>query len=113
MKKVIILIIAILMILSLLGMFYMTNRKLTKEQFISLMKSFEQISNVKLEGSTTKYIKDEIMLSVRNDGLHTWVNAKTKESIGYFPNMEIYSLLNYEESDSTGLENSEYTFVRI
>ncbi len=113
MKKISISIIIILILLGLFTIFFITNKRLSKDEFISLMKSFEQVSNVKIEGSVTKYIKDEYMLSIRKDGLYTWGNSKTKESIGYFPNLKTYSLLNYDDSDVTGLENSEYTFIRI
>jgi len=113
MKKLIIFIIVILILLSGIIILFTTNKKLSKDEYISLMKSFDQVTNVKIEGSMTKYIKDEYMLSIRSDGLYTWGNSKTKECIGYFPSLKIYSFLDYNDGGVKGLESLEYTFIRI
>ena len=89
----------------------MANNELSKDEFISVMKGFDQVSNVKIEGSMTKYIKDEYMLSIRDDGLYTWANSKTEECISYFPNDKIYAFVDYVNSDNIGVEESEYTFI--
>lgn len=111
MKKNIIFIVVILTLLSGIGIFRMINKKLSKEEFIALMNSFEQVSNVKIEGKQTKYIKDEYMLSIREDGLYTWGNSKTKECISYFPNEKTYAFVDYSHSEDW--EKAEYTFIRI
>ena len=86
---------------------------MTPEEFVALMNSFEQVSNVKIEGKQTKYIKDEYMLSIREDGLYTWGNSKTSESISYFPNEKMYAFVDYAYSDRNDFEKTEYTFIRI
>ena len=111
MKKIIILIVVILILLSGIAIFLMANNELSKDEFISVMKGFDQVSNVKIEGSMTKYIKDEYMLSIRDDGLYTWANSKTEECISYFPNDKIYAFVDYVNSDNIGVEESEYTFI--
>jgi len=111
MKKIIIFLITSLILIGLICTFCIANQKLTKEEFISLMKIFENVSNVKLEGSTTKYIKDQYMLSIRDDGLYTWQNSKTKEYIVYSPNLKEYSSLSYHNEEFNNLEDSEYTFI--
>ena len=112
MKKIYIFIVLVLL-LSGFGIFRMLNKKLSKEEFIALMNSFEKVSNVKIEGKQTKYIKDEYMLSIREDGLYTWGNSKTSECISYFPEEKIYAFIDYDHSDSNELEKAEYTFIRI
>ena len=113
MKKTIIFIVVILTLLSAFVIFRMMNKKLSKEEFVALMDSFEQVSNVKIEGRETKYIKDEYMLSIRKDGLYTWGNSKTGECISYFPNEKIYAFVDYARSDSNDFEKTEYRFIRI
>ena len=113
MKKICIFIVAVLILLSGLGIFKMLNKELSKDEFVALMNSFEQVSNVKLEGGVTKYIKDEYILSIREDGLYTWGNSKTSECISYFPNEKIYTFVEYARSDSNDFEKAQYTFIRI
>lgn len=111
MKKIIIFIIAMLILLSGFEIFRMMNKKLSKEEFIHLINSFEEVSNAKIEGRETTYIKDEYMLSIREDGLYTWGNSKTKECISYFPNEKTYAFVDYSHSEDW--EKAEYTFIRI
>ena len=113
MKKICIFIVVVLILLSGFWIFTMLNKELSKDEFVALMSSFEQVSNVKIEGRETKYIKDEYMLSIREDGLYTWGNSKTSECISYFPNEKIYSFVEYARSDSNDFEKAQYTFIRI
>jgi hypothetical protein len=113
MKKIFIFIVVVSILLSGFGIFRMINKELSKDEFVALMNSFEQVSNVKLEGGVTKYIKDEYMLSIREDGLYTWGNSKTGECISYFPNEKIYAFVDYAHSDSNDFEKAKYTFIRI
>lgn len=113
MKKTIILGIIILIgiLLILFTVFSIANKNLSKEEFVSLMGDFKQVSNVKIESkSLTKYVKDEYMLSIRSDGLYTWGNEKTRECISYLPDLKMYQLINYSD-DISGLENAEYKFI--
>ena len=113
MKKTCIFIVVVLILLSGLGIFRMINKELSKEEFIALMNSFKQVSNVKMEGRDIIYKKDEYMLSIREDGLHMWGNYKTSEGISYIPNEKIYAFVDNEHSDSVDWEKTEYTFIRI
>ena len=114
MKKIIIFIVAILILLSVFGIFRILNKELSKDEFIALMNSFEQVSNVKIEGRETKYIKDEYMLAIREDGLYTWGNSKTSEIISYLPSQKTYTISkHYLRSDSNDFEKAKYTFIRI
>ena len=113
MKKICIFIVVVLILVGGLWIFKMRNKELSKEEFVALMDSFEQVSNVKIEGRETKYIKDEYMLSIRKDGLYTWGNSKTGECISYFPNEKIYAFVDYARSDSNDFEKTEYRFIRI
>ena len=115
MKQTIIFIITILILLILGVGIYMKNnteKQLSKDDFISLMNSFENVSNVKLEGSSIKYIKDGVMLVIEKSGLYTWSDSKTKECIRYSPSDKQYAMIKYGESDFSDLEKSEYTFIR-
>ena len=56
MKKISIFIVVVLILLSRFGIFRMINKELSKKEFIALMNSFEQVDNVKMEGSGTTYI---------------------------------------------------------
>ena len=109
-----IIIIGIIIVLNLGAFLYYTNnKKMSKEDFIGLMKSFENVSNVKLESSTTtKYIKEEYLLSIGKNGIFTWADSKTKECISWTPNYNTYSILEYIDNE-TVLENTKYTFIRI
>lgn len=111
MKKICIFIVVVLILLS--GLALMINKELSKEEFIALMNSFKQVSNVKMEGRDIIYKKDEYMLSIREDGLYTWGNYKTSEGISYIPNEKIYAFVDNEHSDSVDWEKTEYTFIRI
>ena len=92
---------------------YLNNKEMSKEDFLQLMKSFENVPNVKLESSiTTKYIKDGYSISIRKDEIYTWANSKTKECISWSPKSKTYSVLDYR-NDQTGLENAEYNFIRF
>lgn len=114
MKKISIFIVVVLILLSGFGIFRMINKELSKKEFIALMNSFEKVDNVKMEGSGTTYIKDEYILSIREDGLYTWANSKTSECISYFPEEKIYAFVDYTRTDSNEWEKAaEYTFIRI
>lgn len=125
MKKIIIFILTMLTLLSGFLIFQIMNKELSKEEFIALINSFEQVSNVKIECRATtnnfgemkdieiKYIKDEYSLSIREDGLYTWANSKTSECISYFPEEKIYTFVDYVGADSNDWEKTEYTFIRI
>lgn len=112
-KKILIIGIIVVLVLMVLGTFlYKNNKKLSKEEFLALIKKFENISNVKLQSKTmTKYVKENDVVSIRKDGVYTWTNSKTKESILWAPEHKIYSILKYKED--TGLENFEFNFIRI
>lgn len=112
MKKTIIAISFILIIFVISLFAYKINYKLSKEEFVSLMRKFEDVSNVKIEGSSTKYIKDGLMITIVNNGVdvYTWSNAETKECIKYIPREKLYTYIEYEESEYTDLYNLQYTF---
>lgn len=113
MKKITIFVVIFLILLSLGITFFVTNKKLSKDEFITLMKSFENISNVKLEGTSTKYIKDGNMLVIEENDVHTWSNSKTKECIRYIPSAKQYALIDYGESGFSELKDAKYTFIRL
>ena len=113
MKKIFIFIVVVSILLSGFGIFRMINKELSKEEFIALTNSFEQVANVKIEGSEIIYIKDEYSLSIREDGLYTWANSKTSECISYFPEEKIYAFVDYARTESNEWEKAEYTFIRI
>lgn len=114
MKKRIMLGIFILLII-ILGVFLynINNKKISKDNFIKLINNFKNVSNVKLESSTTsKYIKNEKMLSIRADGIYFWSNSNTKECIAYSPKYKTYSFIEYNE-ENTSFEEMVYKFMRI
>lgn len=61
----------------------------------------------------TKYIKDNYIASVRNDGVYTWTGIETKESILYIPSQKVYSFIPYTEDSEEEWEMADYTFVRL
>lgn len=109
----IIAIVITIIIVSLNVWFYVINKKMSKQEFISLMRRFEDISNVKIEGNSTKYIKDNYMLAIEKNGIYTWANSEAKECIRYIPSDKKYAYIEYAESDYSELEEAEYTFIRI
>lgn len=116
MKKIIIIciLIIILILLTLLGIFFISNKELSKDEFFALEKNLESVQNVKIESSIiTKYIKDNYISSIRNDGVYTWTNTETKESILYVPSQKIYSLTPYVEEDAEEWKTADYTFIRL
>lgn len=112
MKKMIIATSIVILVFVIGILFYKADDELSKEEFISLMKNFENVSNVKIEGSSTKYIKDGYMLSIMNNGvgIYTWSNSKTKECISYIPSEKIYSYIEYGESEYSELNDAQYSF---
>ena len=114
MKKTVVIVILILILVALGSLVYWSNnKKMSKEDFIELMQSFKDVTNVKLESSTLiKYIKGQKALSVGKDGVYTWSNLETNESISWSPIYRTYSIVKYEDN-STGLETADYTFIRF
>ncbi len=113
MKKILLIIAIILIVLRLSIWLYAVNKKMSKEEFISLMKKFENVSNVKIEGNSTKYIKDNCMLAIDKNGIYTWANSETKECIRFIPSDKEYAYMKYAESNYSELKDAEYTFIRI
>lgn len=114
MKKTVVIVILILILVALGSLVYWSNnKKMSKEDFIELMQSFKDVTNVKLESSTLiKYIKGQKALSVGKDGVYTWSNLETNEAISWSPIYRTYSIVKYEDN-STGLETADYTFIRF
>ena len=109
-KKSIIITIVVLIIGLIIFYISTFNKKMSKDEFIELMKSFKNVSNAKIESSIeTKYIKGDNSVSIRKDGVLTWVNSKDKKCISWSPENRTYSNLEYVE-DITGLEDAEYNF---
>ena len=114
MKKKICIISIILIALILIDVFLITNKKLSKAEYISLIKKFETVTNVKMEDDvSTQYLKDGVKLSIVNENLYIWVNSNTKEYIGYDPESKYYALGEYIEEDYSDFENASYKFIRI
>ena len=126
MKKIIIIIIAIILIsLTILGILYLRNKVLTKNEFLELMEKQNEITNMKIEeyiiegfstivGSTT-YIKDDLRLVEidTNVGFFIWANLSTKEIIYCYTEWKEYAYKEMENSN--GLEvwdEWDYTFLR-
>lgn len=113
MKKIVIIGIIIVIILgALIGIVCMRkNTKLSKEQFIALMKKFNDNTNFKIENrDITTYKKDGIILSKRIDGVYTWTDTANKQTIRYMPEEKTYSNVDYVEDELTELDNMNYEF---
>ena len=131
MKKLVIVVILILSVCSLGIYFYLNNRSMSSEEYVSLMHSFRNISNVKIENkqvekreqrtvsetSFVEYIKDGKVLLIRNENVtylkRQWSNSKTKESIMYDPELKEYAIIKYKETDDVKWEDAQYKFIRI
>lgn len=71
-KKSIIIAISVLIIGLIIFYISTFNKKMSKDEFFELMKSFKNVSNAKIESSIeTKYIKGDDSVSIRKDGVLT------------------------------------------
>lgn len=116
MKKIIIITTVLISLLStLLGMFFIRNKELSKNEFIALMKKFENASNVKLEGPSITYKKDDSTLVIYPNDICSWSNTATDEYIRYSPTLKQYSFLDIVsvEDNFSDIQNSSYTFIRL
>lgn len=85
--------------------------KLSKDQFIALMKKFNENTNFKIENKDlTICKKDGFILSKRIDGVYTWTDTASKQSISYMPEGKTYSNVDYIENDLAELDNMNYEF---
>ncbi|MBP3597001.1 MAG: hypothetical protein J6J60_06350 [Clostridia bacterium] len=116
MKKIIISMIVILILVSAIVIFLNYDKELSQTDFIELMDSYVEISNVKIELKDDSfkniiYIKDGKCLTREND-IYTWTDLNTKEYIRYYPEQKIYVI---EELDTSGksFEDSEIISYRF
>ncbi len=117
MKKIIIISITtiILILLILFGIFFLRNKELSKDEFIALMDKFEDVSNVKLEGTPTMYKKDNSMLVIYTDDIYSWSNTETNEYIRYSPTWKQYTVMDTvsTEDNFSDIKDTPYTFMRL
>ena len=128
MKKIIILLVFILAICCIGVFLYINNKGMTKEEFGNLIKSFENVSNVKIEEKqiskdnlisdklqilSIRYIKDGRMLVKEENDIekHTWSDYNTKECIIYSPSLKQYEIGEYNEFDISQWDDIEYKFI--
>ena len=93
-----------------------SNKELSKEDYIELMKKFDKINNVKMEGNFyTFYKKDGKSLTDYHFSTagYTWSDSNEKEVIRYIPEYKTYSIIDFNETDESGVENCNYRFFRI
>lgn len=118
-KNITIIGIILVILILLLGMFIYvnnSNKELSKEDYISLMKKFDKIKNVKMEGKFyTFYKKDERSITDYRSSTagYTWSDGNEKKVIRYIPENMIYSISEYNDPNEIGLENCDYKFFRI
>lgn len=117
MKKIIIISITtiILILFILFGIYFISNKELSKDEFITLMEKFENVSNVKLEGTPTTYKKDNFILVIYTDDIYSWSDTKTNEHIRYSSTLKQYAFMDTSSSDdnSSEIQDSLYTFIRL
>lgn len=117
MKKIVIpiIIILIIILLVLYAYFYFSNEsnKLSKDEFLSLMRSFYSVSNVKVDGPRKTYKKDEYILEIDEDGEYTWANLNTKVCIKYDNERKTYTNTAFRYASYEGFEIAKFKFIRI
>ena len=127
MKKIIIATILILAICCIGVFIYINDKDMSKEEFISLVNSFSNVSNVKIEEKeiqkkgnrvserTTVICRKEGKTLTIQNGVSTfnciWTDSQTKEKIIFDPNLKEYSNPEYKEKDDSRWDNVEYKFI--